>query len=100
MAPAIAALGLAVGAASADAAPGYQLSVAPKTVKRGGKVMVQTTPRRSCELQVTIAGKRFTHSMKYGWVRVKLPGNEATGRAAVKTICAGAVANGSFTITK
>jgi hypothetical protein len=96
----VAALGLAVCASAAGAATGYQLHVSPKTVKPGGKVIVRTTPRRSCELQVMIAGKRFSHPMKYGWIQVMLPHKEAAGRVAVKTICAGAVANGSFTVTK
>jgi hypothetical protein len=93
-------LGLSVGAVAANAADGYQLKVSPKTVKQGGKITIATNPRRSCELQVTIAGKRFTHSMKYGVVLLHLPGNEVVGPAKVKTICAGAVANGSFTIVK
>jgi hypothetical protein len=100
VAPAVAVLGLAVSATAAHAADGYQLKVSPKSVKQGGKVTIATTPRRSCELQVTIAGKRFTHSMKYGVVFMQLPGNEVVGPAKVKTICAGAIANGSFTIVK
>jgi hypothetical protein len=100
VAPAAAVLSLAVGASAANAANGYQLKVSPKSVKQGGKVTIETTPRRSCELQVTIAGKRFTHSMKYGVVFMHLPGNEVVGRAKVKTICSGAVGNGSFTIVK
>ena len=98
--PAVVALGLAVGAASASAAPGYSLSVSPKSVKPGGKVVVQTSPRRSCSLQVTIAGRHFSHSMKYGWVQVTLPRKEVPGRVTVKTNCAGAVATGAFTVTK
>lgn len=98
--PFVAVLGLAVGAGSAGAATGYQLKVSPKSVAQGGKVVVQTIPRRSCALTVTIAGTRFSHPMRYGWTQITVPRNEATGRVTVKTNCAGQVSTGAFTVTK
>jgi DNA-binding transcriptional regulator YdaS (Cro superfamily) len=100
LAPVVVSLGLAVGAASAGAAASYQLKVSPTRVAQGGKVVVQTVPRRSCALTVTIAGTRFSHPMRTGWAQIALPRNEATGRVTVKTDCAGQVSTGAFTITK
>jgi hypothetical protein len=100
VAPVAVALGMAAGAVNASAAPSYRLSVSPKSIGRHGKVMVTTTPHRSCNLQVKIHGKVFSHSMTYGYATVAFPNSELTGRVEIKTTCAGDVHTGSFTIHK
>ena len=93
---------ISVGASAgvAGASSGFQLSVSPTRVAPGGSVTISTTPRQACTLHMTIAGKRFSHAMPFGWIRVKMPRQDLPGRVPVKVTCAGGTASGAFTVAR
>lgn len=81
-------------------ASGVRLSVTPAHIRPGGKVVVATIPRRSCRFTMTIAKRSFSHSMRYGWIQIKMPRADIPGRVPVKVSCGGMVATGAFTVSK
>jgi hypothetical protein len=81
------------GAAASD----VHLSVTPAHIRPGGTVTISTSPRLSCHLTLRIAGRSFSHSMKYGWVKIKMSRSDIPGRVPFTVTCGGAVATGAFT---
>ena len=94
----LAALGVVAGLAAASS--GFQLTVSPKRVAPGGHVTVSTSPRMSCTLTITVAGKKFSHAMKYGTLEITMSRKDVPGRVPVKVVCAGHTAYSAFTVAK
>ena len=92
----VAGVGASAGAAMAGAS--FKVTVSPSHISRGGTVTILTTPRMSCRLTVTIAKRPFSHEMKYGWIKVHMPGKDGIGRFPVKVTCAGTSQSSAFTI--
>jgi hypothetical protein len=67
-------------------------------VAPGGSVTITTTPRMPCSIMLTIAGKRFSHGMPDGFIKITMPRNDKPGRIPVRVTCAGQVATGAFTV--
>jgi hypothetical protein len=97
---AVSMVGFGALAGLAGASSGFQLTVSPTRVAPGGTVTISTTPRMSCSLTLTIAGRKFSHAMRFGTLRVKMPRQDVPGRVPVKVACAGHIATGSFTVAK
>ncbi len=97
---AVSLVGFGSVAGMAGASSGFQLTVSPKRVAPGGTVTVSTTPRMSCTVTLTIAGRKFSHAMRYGTLQIKMPRQDVSGRVPVKVACSGQVATGAFTVAK
>ncbi|MGH8229650.1 MAG: hypothetical protein ACREU3_17400 [Steroidobacteraceae bacterium] len=94
----VVAVGASAGVAGASSA--FQLSVSPARVARGGTVTITTAPRQACRLTVSIAKKRFSHAMPYGWIQVRIPRKDSPGRVPVKVNCGGHVTHGAFRVKR
>lgn len=95
---AVTVIGVSASAGAALASSSFKLTVSPGHIGRGGTVTIFTTPRMPCRLTVTIAKRPFSHSMKYGWIKVAMPRKDGIGRFPVKVSCAGTSRSSSFTI--
>jgi hypothetical protein len=51
-----------------------------------------------CSITLTIAGKRFSHAMPYGYIKITMPRSDMPGRVPVRVTCAGQVATAAFTV--
>ena len=87
--------GASVGSA---AAAGFQLKLSATRVAPGARVTITTTPSLRCTLTVTIAGRRFSHTMPYGWIQVRMPANFRAGRVPVTVNCGGQTVSSAFTV--
>lgn len=79
-------------------ASGFQVKLSSTRVAPGARVTVTTTPSLRCKLTLTIAGRRFTHVMPYGWIQIKMPANFRAGRVPVSVSCGGQTVSRSFTV--
>jgi hypothetical protein len=84
--------------AGSAAAAGFQLKLSATRLAPGGRVTVTTTPSMRCTLALTIAGRRFSHAMPYGWIRVKMPANFKSGRVPVSVTCGGKTVSSAFVV--
>ena len=91
---------LGVCAAQAGASSAIKLTITPARIAPGGSVTIFTTPRMSCSLTITFAGRKFTHAMPSGWIKVKMPPKDAPGRIPVRVACGSSIATGAFTVKK
>jgi hypothetical protein len=78
----------------------FSACAAPARIAPGKSVTVYTTPRLSCSLTLTIAGRKFTHSMRYGWIKITMPARDVPGRVPVRVSCGSSVATGAFTVAR
>jgi hypothetical protein len=91
-------LGAFAGLALASSS--FQLSISPGHLKPGGTVTISTTPRQACTLKLSIDKRPFSHAMANGWVQVKMPKADDSGRVPVTVTCGGHSESGSFTVSK
>ena len=87
-------------AGQAGASSGIKLTISPARITPGHSVTIYTTPRLRCNLTLTLAGKKFTHAMPYGWIKVTMPPKDAPGRVPLRVVCGRSVATGAFTDAK
>ena len=59
---------------------------------------ITTTPSMRCTLTVTVAGRRFSHPMPYGWIQVKMPANFKAGRVPLTVNCGGQTVSSAFSV--
>ena len=64
----------------------------------GARVTITTTPSLRCTVRLTIAGRRFSHGMPFGWIQIKMPANFKAGRVPVSVSCGGQTVSRSFTV--
>ncbi len=81
-------------------ASAIKLTISPARITPGHSVTISTTPRLACTLTLTIAGKKYSHPMPSGWIKVAMPARDVPGRVPVRVVCGGSVATGAFTVAK
>lgn len=82
----------------AGASESFHLTVSPSHLSPGGKVTIYTTPRLRCRITLSVAGRRFSHEMRYGWIQITMPRGDVPGRVPVRVGCDGRVVKSAFTV--
>jgi hypothetical protein len=98
--PAAVLLAFGACAGQAGASSAIKLAISPARITPGHSVTISTTPRLACTLTLTIAGRKYSHPMPSGWIKVAMPARDVPGRVPVRVVCGGSVATGAFTVAK